>query len=326
MSRPLCLIAAVLVIVAGLCHSAAWAGKAPKIVFEKTEIVFSKVKEGKVLTAVFPFANQGNMNLIIDQVSPSCGCAVPRFDKVTTPGAKGAVTVELDTTDISGNFRKTAVVSTNDPANPFITLVMLGETQSNVVVDKGRRIDLRGCVGKDIMATATLTHPEGKPLLIAGVENPMSEYLTASLRPLKGGRAYKLTVRAKSNKPANFAGPIFFRVPGKRKVSLFVVVDVRGDFAVQPHDVYFGNLKQNMASPMRAIAVTKACASELKVDSLQYNQEYFEVEKKWVKPGEKLYLEVRTKPGKLPKGPLNEKLIIKDANTSFAVRLKGVVR
>jgi hypothetical protein len=150
--------------------------------------------------------------------------------------------------------------------------------------------------------------------------------LTASLRPLKGGRAYKLTVRAKSNKPANFAGPIFFRVPGKRKVSLFVVVDVRGDFAVQPHDVYFGNLKQNMASPMRAIAVTKACASELKVDSLQYNQEYFEVEKKWVKPGEKLYLEVRTKPGKLPKGPLNEKLIIKDANTSFAVRLKGVVR
>ena len=96
----------------------------PKIAFEITEIAFPRVKEGQTLTAQFPFSNQGKMDLVIDSVTTSCGCTVARFDKVTNPGGKGMIHLELQTSGISGSYRKTAVVNTNDPANPSLNLVI----------------------------------------------------------------------------------------------------------------------------------------------------------------------------------------------------------
>ncbi|MCB2187149.1 MAG: DUF1573 domain-containing protein [Deltaproteobacteria bacterium] len=305
---------------------AAPASQGPRVKFDKNERIYPEVKEGQKLTAEFPFTNTGEQNLIIDKVSPSCGCTVAEYDKVTEPGKQGKIKLILDTVGITGSFRKTAVVATNDPTNPFVTLVLTGETISRIKVDKGRRIDLIGCLGTDISTIATLTDPDGRGVIISGVENPMPQYLQTSLEPVPGGKAYKLHLKVKAATPLEFAGPVFLQVPGSPRVSLWVVVNVRGPFEVQPKQVFFGGVnKDKMFAAARSVLVKKACADKLEIDELAYDANKFKVERHWRKPGEELLLVVTPLADKLPKGPFNGELGIRQGDKMFRVILKGSV-
>ncbi|MFH1035380.1 MAG: DUF1573 domain-containing protein [Pseudomonadota bacterium] len=332
MSRPHRLVLSTLVVAVALLATQALAettmtkSNSPKVVFDKMEIVYPNVHEGEMLHAQFPFSNQGKMNLIIDSVTPSCGCTVAEFDRVTQPGAKGMINLNLDTSGISGSFRKTAVVNTNDPTNPFVTLVMTGETASKVKVEKGRRLDLVGCLGQNPSISTGLTSIDGNPLIIAGVENPMQEYLTTELSHAANNRSYTLTVRSKVKEAMEFAGPIYLLVAGAPKVSIYVVADIRGAFTVQPQEVYFGGVKKGQqAEVIRSIAVNKTCVDKLKIDKLLYDPDHFKVEERWVEQNSKLLLVVSPRPENLPPGPFEEKLGIQADDKIFYVRMKGII-
>jgi hypothetical protein len=301
--------------------------KGPHIVFSQTEKAFAKVEEGKQLTAVFHFTNAGDQNLIIDKVSPSCGCTASRWDKVTPPGQKGSVTLILDTSGINGAFRKTAAVATNDPAKPVVTLVMTGDTVGRIVIDQGRRIDLKGCLGQTIETTATLSDPKGRPLLITKVENPMKDYLKVSLDPQPGGKSYKLHLSAKASEPVEFAGPLFLSIPGSAPVSVWVMAHIQGPFTVRPHEVVFGTINKAAPNPpQRSVLVKKACAAKLAVESLEYNRELFKVERHWQKPGEELLLVITPRLDNLWVGPFEHPLVIQTKDNAFTVNLTGQVR
>ncbi len=329
MSRPLCALLIITALVIGVMGVlASPAAAAPKLVFESTEKVFRNVKEGSSQVAEFSFTNQGDLNLIIDKVSPSCGCTVAEFKKITPPGDKGSITLKLDTKGITGAFRKTAVVASNDSSQPFATLVMVGETKSRIEIEgkTSRRLEVIGCLGEKVSTTVTLSDPEGKRLMIAAVENPMKQYLSAKLKALPGGKKYELTLTAKAKEAMEFAGPIFLRVPGSSKVSLFAVVEVRGPFTAQPHDLFFGALGKGLKPLSRSVLVKRACAPQLKIAKLDYNKNLFEVKEDWTKPNERLMLEITPKVDNMPKGPFNEYLGIQSADKLFKIRLKGIVR
>ncbi len=326
MSRPLFYAVFIMALMAVALPSAALA-RGPRIAFDKTEIIFPFVKEGETRTAKFTFRNTGDQNLIIDRVAPSCGCTVATFDKVVKPGESGVITLELDTTGITGAFRKTAVVASNDPSKPNATLVILGETLSRLKVDKGRRIDLIGCLGSDISTVATLSDPDGRPVLITRLENPMKDYLKATLEPLPGGKQYRLHLKAVATKPIEFAGPLFLHVAGSGKVTIFIYCEVNGKFKVMPHEVHFGTVSPGMQGGMqRPIVVEAACADELKIDSIVYDDKKFKVEQRWEVPARRLALIVTPRAEVLGKGPFEAKLSVHANGESIAVLLKGVVR
>jgi hypothetical protein len=204
-------------------------------------------------------------------------------------------------------------------------MVMIGETSSRVKVDKGRRLDLVGCLGKEISATATLTEPDGKPLLIAGVENPMHDYLETKLTPQPGGREYKLQVTAKAKEPMDFAGPLYLIVPGSSKVSLYVVAEVRGPFSVAPQEVYFGGVKRGMTGLARPVTVTKTCSETLTIDKLLYNPDRLKVEEQWLTPGAQAQIMVSPNLEKMSAGPFEERLGIQSGDKVYHVTLKGVI-
>lgn len=326
MSRPL----AIIILLAAVSWLAAPAPaaelKGPKIVFDQTEKVLPSAVEGKTLVANFTFTNAGDQNLIIDKVNPSCGCTATKFDRVTKPGGKGVITLELDTTGINGAYRKTAAVSTNDPSQPVVTLVMLGETLSRIKVDKGRRLDLSGCLGQDISTTATISDPLGKPLVISGVDNPMKDYLEVSLDPQPGGKTYKLHVTAKAKEPMEFAGPLFFKVPGGAPVSIWVLANIKGPFTVQPHEVHFGTLTKGVRNKAaRSVLIKRACAPKLDIKEVRYPQQMFKVERHWKKPGEELLLVITPRLENFMPGSFAKALEIQAGDKVFTVRLVGSV-
>ena len=310
-----------------LMAAPALAVKGPSIAFDSKEVVFKDVVEGKELTAVFTFTNTGGQNLIIDKVSPSCGCTASRWDEVTEPGKKGTVTLLLDTNGIGGSFRKTATVTTNDPSNPVITLIMTGETLGRIKVDKGRRISLNGCLGSPITADAVLSDPKGGKLVVTGLENPMSDYLDAKVSPQKDGKTYRLDLTSTATEPMEFAGPLFLKAPGGPPVSVWVVANVRGPFSVRPHEVMFGTIDKNDPKPpQRSVLVKKSCVDNLKMDLIDYNKKHFIVERIWQKPGDELLMIISPILENLPVGPFDENLLLQTDQKAFTVKLTGRIK
>ncbi|HTD93103.1 MAG TPA: DUF1573 domain-containing protein [Chitinophagaceae bacterium] len=74
-----------------------------------------KVKEGQVVEVSYRFKNTGDRNLIIQNVSASCGCTVPeKPDKPFAPGEEGTVRAKFDSKGRPhGEARKEVYVNAN---------------------------------------------------------------------------------------------------------------------------------------------------------------------------------------------------------------------
>jgi hypothetical protein len=105
-------------------------GKGPKIRFDKDKMDFGKVKQGKVLTQVFKFVNEGDETLTIDGVRTSCGCtAVLVSKKEIAPGKEGELKVTFNTRGYAGKLSKYIYVDSNDPAQKSKQITVSAEIE-----------------------------------------------------------------------------------------------------------------------------------------------------------------------------------------------------
>jgi hypothetical protein len=86
----------------------------PVIKFDKTEHDFGKVIEGEVVTFAFKFRNTGKSDLVIANVSASCGCTATEYPKVPVrPGEENYIKVSFDSHDRAGFQEKTITIAAN---------------------------------------------------------------------------------------------------------------------------------------------------------------------------------------------------------------------
>ncbi|MBC8488552.1 MAG: DUF1573 domain-containing protein [Bacteroidetes bacterium] len=106
--------------------------KDPKIVFTETVHNFGKVEQGIELNHSFEFKNKGKGVLEITGVSTSCGCTGAVLDgkKEYKRNETGEIKVKFNTQGRTGINRKTITVSSNDPANPTVTLAITCDIQN----------------------------------------------------------------------------------------------------------------------------------------------------------------------------------------------------
>lgn len=89
-------------------------------VFSFTEVShdFGKIIEGESVSFDFKFSNSGKTDLVISDVTTSCGCTVPEFSKEPIrPGKEGSVKVTFASAGRRGNQNKTIVVLANTQPN-----------------------------------------------------------------------------------------------------------------------------------------------------------------------------------------------------------------
>lgn len=74
-----------------------------------------KIKEGQVVEVSYRFKNAGDKNLIIANVSASCGCTVPeKPEKPFAPGEEGVIKAKFDSKGRGkGETRKEVFVTAN---------------------------------------------------------------------------------------------------------------------------------------------------------------------------------------------------------------------
>ena len=87
---------------------------------DSTYIDLGKVKEGQVVEVTYRFKNGGDKNLVIANVTASCGCTVPeKLEKPFSPGEEGVIKAKFDSKGRGkGETRKDVYVTANtNPEN-----------------------------------------------------------------------------------------------------------------------------------------------------------------------------------------------------------------
>ena len=83
-----------------------------------------KIKEGQQVEVAFRFKNIGTKNLVIDDVTASCGCTVPeKPEQAFAPGQEGVIKAKFDSKDRPvGEARKEVYVTANTKPETLQTL------------------------------------------------------------------------------------------------------------------------------------------------------------------------------------------------------------
>lgn len=104
------------------------------ITFEETEHFFGDVIQGEKVTYSFKFHNTGGSDLLITNVSTSCGCTVGKYPREPIkPGEEGDVEVTFDTNRRKGIQNKTVTVLANTEPNRTILRI-----KANVILPENQ--------------------------------------------------------------------------------------------------------------------------------------------------------------------------------------------
>ena len=95
--------------------------------FEKETHDFGRIKEGPSVTVEFKFVNTGTEPLIIEKVTPACGCTTPEWPKYPIkPGETAVIKATYSSQGRPGVFVKTVTVVSN-AKTPINVLTLKGE-------------------------------------------------------------------------------------------------------------------------------------------------------------------------------------------------------
>jgi hypothetical protein len=91
--------------------------RAPRIAVEPTVFDFGRAQQEKTLEKEFTVRNLGNEDLVIENVSTTCGCTVAEgYSKVIKPGASTPMRVKLQTRTNVGRLSRSVLIKSNDPS------------------------------------------------------------------------------------------------------------------------------------------------------------------------------------------------------------------
>jgi hypothetical protein len=92
--------------------------KLPVFKFEEEVHDFGKIIEGETVAFEFKFTNSGKSDLLIANISTSCGCTVPTFTKAPVhPGRQGTIKVTFNSAGKRGYQTKNILIAANTQPN-----------------------------------------------------------------------------------------------------------------------------------------------------------------------------------------------------------------
>ncbi|NQT76420.1 MAG: DUF1573 domain-containing protein [Bacteroidetes bacterium] len=93
----------------------------PVFEFRETLHDFGTIIEGEKVTYSFKFKNTGKMDLVISNVSASCGCTATSYPKdPVPPGGENVISVTFDSRRRRGFQNKTVTVAANTQPNKTV--------------------------------------------------------------------------------------------------------------------------------------------------------------------------------------------------------------
>jgi hypothetical protein len=287
----------------------------PRIEFDQKTFDFGQVLAGKKVTHTYKFRNAGKSDLVIAEVSTSCGCtaALPS-KKVVRPGEESGIEVSFDTALRKKLQSKTIKVKSNDPESETVTLVIEGNVIPAVeaepdYVSFSSSIRRGAGAEQEVRLFSTLK----KPFKILEMHSNVPEVVVGEPKPYQKDEeaGYLLKVRlVPEAAPGQYSGKITFRLDHPEMEVFEIMFYGRVWGAVLPEPSYFvyGNVASGQ--PATKVVTLSKLTPGFKVTTVEIPSEHYKAEVKTVEEGKKLEVHL-TVLETMPVGRVSGKVIVK---------------
>jgi hypothetical protein len=261
-----------------LLHGSAFCN--PKIDFPEPDFNFGEVLAGKAVEHEFKFKNSGDTELIIREVTTSCGCtaAIPSAAPVK-PGEWGIIKATFDTAGRRSLQTKTVTVKSNDPVRSSVMLKIEGRVVPIVDVNPnfinfGSNVRTGEAVVKTTKVFTTLK----RTFKILNMNSNVPE-VTCQSRPYKseGEVGYEISVTLSEDaKPGTCSGKVTLRLDDKEMqfVEFHFYGKVLGAVVPTPSYFVFGRIKTTETA-MKQVVLSGPPGKSFKIVSSKVPAEFF---------------------------------------------------
>jgi hypothetical protein len=218
------------------------AADAPGVTFPETSFDFGTVKQGSRVVHRFAVKNSADTPLTIKSVQFSIPSINARFRPVVQPGGEGTITVEWDTSHLSGEMDGQANVRLSGSPEQEKTLSLKAIVQPPLEILPYPAIFLSAFRGEDNEFRLKIVNHEDEPITIS-LPASASEHFNASLTAIQPGRVYELVARIPpSVLPSRYEEELRLSTNNTAVAGLTIPVHVfvKPDLYANPETVDFG--------------------------------------------------------------------------------------
>ncbi len=252
-----------------------------------------------------------------------------KFDKVIPPGQEGTIHLQIQGNAVTGRFSKTAVVYTNDPKHPKMTLRLSGTIKPYVLVEPATRIMLRGTYGEKVEREISISSNEDKPFEITRVESNIDDKITYKVLPHEEDGKFRIKIWKNPKLPVmNTYGNLFIYTNSENapKKVLQVQVLTKSEYTVHPNALNFGSVVASLEhgdSPLERSVTISKYRGEFEIKDISFSDTSFRAKVEELVAGRKYKVTVDFFPAPEKKRYMGEMIIRTDdpREPSLTVRL-----
>ena len=124
-----------------------------------------------------------------------------RYDRVIPPGGTGKVTLKIDSNRVRGEFRKRAVVWSNDMERRSIALYLMGEVKPYISLDPGGSLPFWGGKGLALKEHLDIINNHNSPFKIILIDTDLKGRIRWHLKEIQSGYIYRGRLRKYQKQP-----------------------------------------------------------------------------------------------------------------------------
>lgn len=168
----------------------------PKIQFAEPAYDFGRVIAGTLVKHEFIFTNTGDATLVINNVSPGCGCTtVGEWTHEVEPGKTGSIALQFNSSSYSSPVVKTTTVGCNDKNQQVVILQLRGTVFKAVDVNQQW---VSFIIGPDsdgeTNAVIHITNNEDEPLTLSDPKSSVPSF-AVELKTNTPGKSFDLLIK-----------------------------------------------------------------------------------------------------------------------------------
>jgi hypothetical protein len=223
--------------------------------FLETTYDFGPVKQGSKIAHSFTVKNNTTAPLAIQSVQLSMPGMNARFRPVIAAGGEGTITLEWDTSHLTGVMDGEAIVLFGDSRERSTTLLLKAAVRPPLEIRPFPTVFLSAFQGEDNECRLRIINNEQEPASVS-LSAIADKHFTASLTTIQDGRVYELVAKIPSTiTPGRYDEELSLSTdnPKFAGITIPVHVFVKPDLYANPEAVDFGpvsaqELRQNPAT------------------------------------------------------------------------------
>lgn len=305
----------------------------PRIEFDSESYDFGTIFQMRQYECAFKLRNSGTADLIIENVSATCGCTAALLsDEIIEPGGEGEIKVTFKSGTYSRTIRKPVRVRSNDPEEPLKTLYVKATVVPRLIL-KPQLLHLKGVHRKEGATKSIIVKPsENEDVSSIRVKFVGSRSFSAKLERVSVvENEYRVSVSVRKNLPiGRVSGKMEFYIneetePCARLRALSATIV--GDITVSPNRLVF-RTKLESDDEIKPITLTSTASEPLQILSVKSDVPGLKVEASPVEEGKSVTIVGRLAPD-AQRGSMRGNITVRTNNadqSEITVPVRGTVQ